>query len=116
MSKLRRICRRRLSFDLRDRLGYFPGVVPPGPRPVGKTTLARQLAAGRADVLCREPERPGEQAALAEPELFPRRNRDELVMPGQVQNLPDLLRRDPLAENVEVVPLRALPGMLAGLA
>ncbi|PIV89044.1 MAG: ATPase [Hydrogenophilales bacterium CG17_big_fil_post_rev_8_21_14_2_50_63_12] len=81
---------RHLLATLNERLGYFPGVVMLGPRQAGKTTLARQLASSRPDALFLDLERPGDRAALAEPELFLRQNRHRLVILDEVQNLPDL--------------------------
>lgn len=81
---------RRLAADLRERLGFYPGVVLLGPRQVGKTTLARVIAAEHADALVLDLERPGDRAQLAEPELFLAQHRQRLVVLDEVQMLPDL--------------------------
>jgi hypothetical protein len=81
---------RRLLAELEERLSYFPGVVLLGPRQAGKTTLARQVAARHPDVLFLDLERPSDRAALAEPEIFLRRNRHRLIILDEVQTLPDL--------------------------
>lgn len=82
--------RRDLLFSLEEHLALFPGVVLLGPRQAGKTTLAREFSRGRPDALFLDLERPGDRAALTEPELFLRRNRDRLVVLDEVQNVPDL--------------------------
>lgn len=61
-----------------------------GPRQAGKTTLARQLAATRPDALFLDLERTADRAALAEPEMFFRQNRQRLVVLDEVQHLPEL--------------------------
>ncbi|WP_326538887.1 ATP-binding protein [Pseudorhodoferax sp.] len=81
---------RRLATDLRERLGFYPGVVLLGPRQVGKTTLARAIAAAQADALVLDLERPGDRAQLAEPELFLAQHRGRLVVLDEVQMLPEL--------------------------
>lgn len=80
---------RRLAADLRERLGFYPGVVLLGPRQVGKTTLARAIA-GHGDALVLDLERPSDRAQLAEPELFLAQHRHRLVVLDEVQMLPEL--------------------------
>ena len=60
---------------LRERLGFYPGMVLLGPRQVGKTTLALALASQFPDALVLDLERPADRAQLAEPELFLARHR-----------------------------------------
>ncbi len=81
---------RLLSTDLRERLAFYPGVVLLGSRQVGKTTLARAIAAEHPDALVLDLERPGDRAQLAEPELFLAQHRNRLVVLDEVQMLPDL--------------------------
>lgn len=81
---------RRLLEILQERLRFYPGMVLLGPRQAGKTTLARQFAATRPDTLILDLERAGDRAALAEPELFFRQNRQRLVILDEVQHVPDL--------------------------
>lgn len=81
---------RSLLTTLESHLDFFPGVVLLGPRQVGKTTLARQIASVRPDALFLDLERPSDRMALAEPELFLRQNRNRLVILDEVQNLPDI--------------------------
>lgn len=81
---------RHLLGTLRSRLDFYPGVVLIGPRQAGKTTLARQIADAWPGALFLDLEQTGSRAALAEPEIFLRRNRDRLVVLDEVQHLPDL--------------------------
>lgn len=81
---------RRLLAVLRERLDFYPGMVLLGPRQSGKTTLAKELAAAHPDALVLDLERAGDRAALAEPELFFRQNRQRLVILDEVQHVPDL--------------------------
>ena len=75
---------------VRERLSFFPGVVLLGPRQVGKTTLARAIAAEHADALVLDLERPADRAQLAEPDLFFAHHRQRLVVLDEVQHLPDI--------------------------
>ena len=81
-----------------DRLSYFPGVVLLGPRQVGKTTLARGIAAALTGTqavdgpgpLFLDLEVAADRAKLAQPATFLAANRHRLVVLDEVQNLPDL--------------------------
>jgi predicted AAA+ superfamily ATPase len=81
---------RQLSALLDERLAFYPGIVLLGPRQVGKTTLARTIAARHPGALFLDLERPADRAQLAEPELFLAQHRDRLVVLDEVQMLPDL--------------------------
>ncbi|MFT3779376.1 MAG: ATP-binding protein [Ottowia sp.] len=81
---------RQLSPLLDERLAFYPGMVLLGPRQVGKTTLARAVAARHPGALLLDLERPADRAQLAEPELFLAQHRDKLVVLDEVQMLPDL--------------------------
>jgi predicted AAA+ superfamily ATPase len=61
---------RQLSTLLKERLAFYPGIVLLGPRQVGKTTLAKAIAAQHPGALFLDLERPADRAQLAEPELF----------------------------------------------
>ena len=81
----------RQIFDrLQQRLGWYPAVLLLGPRQVGKTTLARAIAAAQPDAVFLDLERAADRARLAEPELFFARHREHLVVVDEVQFLPEL--------------------------
>lgn len=81
---------RQLATTLRERLAFFPGVVLLGPRQVGKTTLARAIAAQVPDALFLDLERPGDLAQIAQPDLFFAHHRGRLVVLDEVQHAPEL--------------------------
>jgi predicted AAA+ superfamily ATPase len=81
---------RLLADELRRRLGFYPGVVLLGPRQVGKTTLARQIAAGYPGAVVLDLERLADRAQISEPGLFFSRLRDRLVVLDEVQIMPEL--------------------------
>ncbi len=81
---------RKLSPLLHERLDFYPGVVLLGARQVGKTTLARAVAARHPQALVLDLERPADRAQLAQPELFLAQHRDKLVVLDEVQMQPDL--------------------------
>lgn len=82
--------KRELATPLEERLAFYPGIVLLGPRQVGKTTLARAIAARHPGALFLDLERPADRAQLTEPGLFLAQHRDKLVVLDEVQMLPDL--------------------------
>ncbi len=62
-----------------------------GPRQVGKTTLALEIA-GERDALYLDLESGADRAKLAEPELFLRRFEDKLVVLDEIHRTPELFR------------------------
>lgn len=84
---------RRLEAVVRASLRRFPVVALVGARQVGKTTLARRIAAARgmrAAIL--DLERPSDLAKLADPELYLGQLAGRLVILDEVQQSPDLFR------------------------
>jgi predicted AAA+ superfamily ATPase len=81
---------RQINALLDERLAFYPGIVLLGPRQVGKTTLAKAVAARHPGALFLDLERPADRAQLAQPDLFLAQHRDKLVVLDEVQMLPDL--------------------------
>jgi predicted AAA+ superfamily ATPase len=75
--------------ELETRLAHFPAVALLGPRQVGKTTLALQLAARRPSVYL-DLEAPADQARLSDPLLYLENQAERLVVLDEVQRLPEL--------------------------
>ena len=75
---------------LEQQLAWNPAVLLLGPRQVGKTTLARAVAAARPGTVFLDLERESDRARLAAPELFFAQHRDKLVVLDEVQFAPDL--------------------------
>jgi len=88
------IINRSLYPHLLDSLEIFPVIGLVGPRQVGKTSMARQLAADLSRAgqrpLMLDLERPSDLAKLTEPELFLEPLADRLVILDEVQLKPDL--------------------------
>lgn len=82
---------RRLEPELAAALGRFPVVTLLGPRQVGKTTLALQVArAWPTRVVHLDLERPSHAARLRDAELYLEANTDALVVIDEVQRMPEL--------------------------
>ncbi|GMV44650.1 MAG: hypothetical protein AMXMBFR66_00480 [Pseudomonadota bacterium] len=81
---------RGLQDQVLQRLRQAPAVVLLGPRQVGKTTLAREIAARYPGALLLDLERESDRAALGRPELFLAAHRDRLLVLDEVQHLPHL--------------------------
>lgn len=72
-------------------IGQFPAVAVVGPRQVGKTTLAKSIAAGLPKpVRYLDLEYPPDLAALSQPAVFLERHADETIILDEVQRLPGL--------------------------
>ncbi|HFB39129.1 MAG TPA: ATPase, partial [Oceanithermus sp.] len=82
---------RRLRRELEKRLATFPAVALLGPRQVGKTTLALEVAKGRPSIYL-DLESDADLAKLAEPELYLRERLDKLVILDEIHQKPDLFR------------------------
>ena len=81
---------RLLAQEITDLLGQVPAVGLLGPRQVGKSTLARQLAADRGDVLVVDLQDRRLAARLSEPEAVFEANRERLVVLDEIQRAPEL--------------------------
>ena len=73
-----RRCRQRILQHLQE----TPAVVLLGPRQVGKTTLAREIAAETPDSVYLDLENPRDAARLADPGLYLDLHAERLVIPG----------------------------------
>ncbi len=82
---------RRLEPLVEDRLQLMPGVVLLGPRQVGKTTLARQIAAKRKPrAIYLDLERPVDQRRLEDADAFLRAQAGKLVIIDEIHRAPTL--------------------------
>ena len=82
--------KRHVQAIVEQRLAHYPAVVLLGPRQVGKTTLARAVAAQYPGALLLDMERESDRVALAQPELFFPAHRDRLMVVDEVQLAPHL--------------------------
>ena len=73
-------------------LKEMPALALLGPRQVGKTTLARAIAAESRDCLYLDLENPGDAARLADPGRYLELHADRLVILDEIQRMPDLFR------------------------
>lgn len=80
---------RRVGPEVASLLHQFPAVVLTGPRQVGKTTLALEIAEGR-DAVYLDLESDADRARLAEPELYFADHADKLVILDEIQRLPGI--------------------------
>ena len=69
-----------------------PAVVLLGPRQIGKTTLAREIAAELPDSVYLDLEDPREGARLADPRRYLDLHAERLVILDEIQRMPDLFR------------------------
>lgn len=77
---------------LSRRLRASPAVALLGPRQVGKTTLALEVARRHPGAIVLDMERESDRAALARPEIFLPQLRDRLVVIDEVQLVPQLFQ------------------------
>ncbi len=81
---------RQLQSVIENRLQHAPAVALLGPRQVGKTTLARAVAARYPGALLLDLERESDRAVLLRPELFLPLHRNRLLVLDEVQLVPQL--------------------------
>jgi hypothetical protein len=82
---------RRLQAQLRSLLAEYPAVVLLGPRQVGKTTLALEIAE-MMDSVYLDLESTADRAKLSDVELYLKDHEDRLVIFDEVHRVPDLFR------------------------
>ena len=82
---------RRLKDRLIQRIGQYPAVALLGPRQVGKTTLALDIAADRPSVYL-DLESPPDRARLSDPDRYLVDHADELVILDEVHRAPELFQ------------------------
>ena len=83
------IARELLSVKVRAHLRRYPAVALLGPRQVGKTTLARQIAQTQ-DAVYKDLENPADRSEVEDIDLFCTHNRDRLVILDEIQQIPDI--------------------------
>lgn len=82
---------RRNYAELAERLEGTPAVALIGPRQVGKTTLALEIAKARPSIYL-DLESDADRAKLSEPELYLSEHEDKLVILDEVHRLPNLFQ------------------------
>ena len=80
---------RRLKQRVLESLASAPAVGLLGPRQVGKTTLAREIADERGGLYL-DLESPADRGKLADPELYLGQHADKLVVLDEVHRVPNL--------------------------
>ena len=81
--------RRDIQNLVAERLGHVPAVALPGPRHVGKTTLALEIGQGRPSVYL-DLESPDDRGKLGDATFYLSGPEDELVILDEVQTMPGL--------------------------
>jgi uncharacterized protein len=82
---------RRLRASIEARLETMPAVVLLGPRQVGKTTLAQEIAATKGvGAVYLDLERPADRRRLADPDAYLRAQAGKLVVVDEIHRAPDL--------------------------
>lgn len=82
---------RQIRKTVLDRLELFPAVALLGPRQVGKTTLAEDIATDRPSVYL-DLESPSDRSKLADPERYLEGHEDKLVVLDEVHRIPALFQ------------------------
>ena len=90
-SIIARMIQRRIKNRLAYLLDHYPAVGLLGPRQVGKTTLALEIAAQRPSVYL-DLESPADSARLTDPEHYFADHEDELVILDEVHRAPDIFQ------------------------
>lgn len=86
-----RMIKRRIYNTINELLDTFPAVALLGPRQVGKTTLAEDIAAGRPSVYL-DLESPADRSKLGDPARYLGEHEDKLVVLDEVHRVPELFQ------------------------
>ena len=78
-----------LQARIEELLAQFPAVAMLGPRQVGKTTLALEIA-GKSDALYLDLEHPADLTKLSDPADYLSRHKDKLVILDEIHRVPEL--------------------------
>jgi predicted AAA+ superfamily ATPase len=81
---------RKSALEIRQQLGLSPAVAILGARQIGKTTLAKQIAAEFPDSIYLDLENAQARAKLDQADVFFKANRHRLVVLDEIQNAPEL--------------------------
>jgi predicted AAA+ superfamily ATPase len=81
---------RKSALQIRQQLGLSPAVAILGARQIGKTTLAKQIAAEFPDSIYLDLENAQARAKLEQADVFFKANRNRLVVLDEIQNAPEL--------------------------
>ena len=81
---------RKSALEIRHQLGLSPAVAILGARQIGKTTLAKQIAAEFPDSIYLDLENAQARAKLDQADVFFEANRHRLVVLDEIQNVPEL--------------------------
>nr|MDP2190872.1 ATP-binding protein [Rhodoferax sp.] len=73
-----------------EQLAFSPAIVLLGPRQVGKTTLAKMIAAGYPDAVSLDLQLAGDRQKLVDGSGFLQANRDKLIVLDEVQYVPEV--------------------------
>jgi predicted AAA+ superfamily ATPase len=81
---------RKSALEIRQQLGLSPAVAILGARQIGKTTLAKKIAAEFPDSIYLDLENAQARAKLEQADVFFEANRNRLVVLDEIQNAPEL--------------------------
>lgn len=85
--------KRRAQTEITQLLDEFPAVGVLGPRQVGKTTLAEEIAAAiKPEPIYLDLETPSEAGKLREPEAYFDLHKDKLIILDEIQRVPELFQ------------------------
>src|SRR5450432_1644993 len=85
--------KRQVQTEIMELLDEFPAVAVLGPRQVGKTTLAREIAASiPAEAVYLDLENPTDRVKLDEPEIYFSLHKGKLIILDEIQRVPELFQ------------------------